>query len=67
MPIESHDDWKGLRAAAQGARLDALERAVRPGVTTGELDALAARSPAARAPIWRSGVRATRRLWLAER
>lgn len=45
MSIESADDWTGLRASAQVTRrvLDALEAAVRPGVTTGALDALAAR------------------------
>ena len=45
MSIESHADWKGLRAAAHVARitLDALTKRVRPGVTTGELDEAAAR------------------------
>lgn len=45
MSIESHADWKGLRAAAHVARitLDALAKEVRPGVTTGELDDAAAR------------------------
>ena len=45
MSIESADDWTGLRASAQVTRrvLDALEAAVRPGTTTGALDALAAR------------------------
>jgi methionyl aminopeptidase len=44
MSIESHADWKGLRAAARVARLtlDALAKQVRPGVTTGELDKTAA-------------------------
>jgi methionyl aminopeptidase len=44
MSIESDADWEGLRAAARIARdtLDLLERAVRPGVTTRQLDALAA-------------------------
>ena len=44
MSIESHADWKGLRAAAHVARitLDALATQVRPGVTTGELDDAAA-------------------------
>jgi len=44
MSIECAADWEGLRAAAAVARLtlDLLERAVRPGVTTAELDALAA-------------------------
>jgi methionyl aminopeptidase len=42
--IQSHDDWRGLRAAADVVRitLDALEALVREGVTTGELDAAAA-------------------------
>ena len=45
MSIESADDWKGLRRAGRIARLtlEALEARVRPGVTTGELDAVAAR------------------------
>jgi methionyl aminopeptidase len=45
MSIESSADWKGLRRAAAIARatLEALEVAVRAGVTTGELDAIAAR------------------------
>jgi methionyl aminopeptidase len=44
MSIESRADWEGLRQAAAVARLtlDALENQVRPGVTTGELDATAA-------------------------
>lgn len=44
MSIESDADWEGLRAAARIARdtLDLMERAVRPGVTTRQLDALAA-------------------------
>jgi methionyl aminopeptidase len=42
--IESTADWLGLRAAADIARrtLDLLESRLRPGVTTGELDAAAA-------------------------
>lgn len=45
MSIESDDDWKGLRRAGRIAHLtlDALEARVRPGVTTAELDAIAAR------------------------
>jgi len=45
MSIESHADWKGLKAAAHVARLtlDTLARQVQPGVTTGELDETAAR------------------------
>jgi methionyl aminopeptidase len=45
MSIESADDWKGLRRAGRGAHLtlEALEARVRPGVTTAELDAVAAR------------------------
>lgn len=45
MSIESNADWKGLRRVAKVARLtlDLLEREVRPGITTGELDAMAAR------------------------
>lgn len=44
MSIESHADWDGLKQAAQVARLtlDLLAEQVRPGVTTGELDAAAA-------------------------
>ena len=45
MSIESADDWKGLRRAGRVAHLtlEALEAQVRPGVTTAELDAVAAR------------------------
>lgn len=45
MSIESPDDWKGLRRAGRVVRLtlDALEREVRPGVTTAELDLVAKR------------------------
>lgn len=45
MSIGSADDWKGLRRAGRIAQstLDALEAAVRPGISTAELDALAAR------------------------
>jgi methionyl aminopeptidase len=45
MSIESTADWKGLKQVARVARLtlDALAHEVRPGVTTGELDARAAR------------------------
>jgi methionyl aminopeptidase len=44
MSIESPADWEGLRQAAKVARLtlDALAEQVRPGVTTGELDEVAA-------------------------
>src|SRR6516225_12461822 len=44
MSIKSEADWRGLRRAADVARetLDALERYVRAGITTGELDRLAA-------------------------
>jgi methionyl aminopeptidase len=44
MSIESTADWDGLRAVSRVASrtLDLLERHVQPGVTTGELDALAA-------------------------
>ncbi len=44
MSIQSEADWRGLRRAAAVARetLDALEQAVRTGVTTLELDRLAA-------------------------
>jgi methionyl aminopeptidase len=43
MSIESATDWKGLRRVGEVVRLtlDALERHVRPGITTGELDRLA--------------------------
>jgi methionyl aminopeptidase len=45
MSIESEADWEGLRRAANVARLtlDALAAMVRAGVTTAELDAVAAR------------------------
>jgi len=45
MSIQTQADWRGLRQAATVARLalDALEAQVRPGVTTGALDAIAAR------------------------
>jgi len=45
MSIESADDWKGLRRAGRIVQLtlDALDASVRPGVTTAELDAVAAR------------------------
>jgi len=44
MSIESRADWKGLRRVAKVARvtLDTLAEQVRPGVTTGALDATAA-------------------------
>jgi methionyl aminopeptidase len=44
MSIDSDADWEGLKKAARVARLtlDLLASHVRPGVTTGELDALAA-------------------------
>ena len=44
MSITSEAEWNGLRAAGDVVRvtLEALERAARPGVTTGELDRLAA-------------------------
>jgi methionyl aminopeptidase len=44
MSIESADDFEGVREAGRvtTAVLDALARHVRPGVTTGELDAIAA-------------------------
>ena len=45
MSLESADDWKGLRRAGRIAQLtlDALDVHVRPGVTTADLDAVAAR------------------------
>jgi methionyl aminopeptidase len=45
MSIQSEADWAGLRAAAAVARrtLERVVRAVRPGVTTGALDLIAAR------------------------
>jgi methionyl aminopeptidase len=45
MSIESTADWNGLRQVAKVARLtlDAVAAQIRPGVTTGELDAVAAR------------------------
>ena len=44
MSITSEAEWNGLRAAGEVVRLtlEALETAARPGVTTGELDRLAA-------------------------
>ncbi len=44
MSIRSESDWRGLRRAADVARetLDALEEHVCAGITTGELDCLAA-------------------------
>jgi methionyl aminopeptidase len=44
MSIKSEADWRGLRRAADVARetLDALERHARAGLTTGELDRVAA-------------------------
>jgi methionyl aminopeptidase len=44
MSIESAADWKGLRRVARVVRLtlDSLERNVSPGITTRELDAIAA-------------------------
>lgn len=44
MSIETTADWRGLRAAGRvvHATLEALERHVRPGITTAELDAIAA-------------------------
>lgn len=45
MSIETPHDWRGLRRAGRVARmtLDALARHVRPGITTRELDEVAAR------------------------
>jgi methionyl aminopeptidase len=45
MSIESEADWAGLRRVGEIVRLtlDALERHLRPGVTTGALDRVAAR------------------------
>jgi methionyl aminopeptidase len=50
MSIESTADWDGLRAVAKVARetLALLLRQIRPGITTGELDGMAARLFAAR-------------------
>jgi methionyl aminopeptidase len=44
MSITSEQDWAGMREAGRVVRLalDALERRTKPGVTTGELDAVAA-------------------------
>jgi len=44
MSIKSEADWRGLRAVGRIVRLtlDALEQHARPGVTTGELDGVAA-------------------------
>jgi len=43
MSIKSTADWEGLKQVARVARLtlDSLAKQVRPGVTTGELDATA--------------------------
>jgi methionyl aminopeptidase len=45
MSIESDADWRGLRTVGHIVRLtlDALEQEARPGITTGELDKVAAR------------------------
>lgn len=45
MSIESSADLEGMRLAGRITRLtlDALEQAVRPGITTADLDAVAAR------------------------
>ena len=45
MSIETEADWNGLRRVGALVRitLDALERAARPGITTVELDRIAAR------------------------
>ena len=45
MSIETEEDLKGLRRIGRIVRLtlDALERRVKPGVTTAELDRVAAR------------------------
>jgi methionyl aminopeptidase len=45
MSIESDSDWAGLQRVSRVVRtmLDVLASAVRPGVTTGELDSIAAR------------------------
>jgi methionyl aminopeptidase len=45
MSISSEADWRGLREAGRVVRLtlDALEAAAQPGVTTADLDAIAAR------------------------
>lgn len=44
MSIETEEDWRGLQQIGRIVRitLDALEKRVRPGVTTGELDRAAA-------------------------
>lgn len=44
MSIETAGDWAGMRQAGRVVRLtlDALEQALQPGVTTAELDAIAA-------------------------
>jgi len=44
MSIESPADWRGLREVGRITRmaLDALEQSLRPGITTGELDHIAA-------------------------
>jgi methionyl aminopeptidase len=45
MSIESQADWTGLQGAARIARLtlDALQEQVKPGISTGQLDRIAAR------------------------
>ena len=50
MSIENEKDWEGLRAIGQVVRevLAQMRKAVRPGVTTAELDAVATRVLAAR-------------------
>src|SRR5687768_11264892 len=44
MSIDSEADWTGMRGAGLAVKLtlDALAREVRPGITTGELDRIAA-------------------------
>lgn len=45
MSIDNEKDWEGLRAIGRVVRevLDEMRKAVRPGITTAELDAVAAR------------------------
>ena len=45
MSIETTADWDGLRRVGRvvALTLDALEAAVEPGITTGDLDRIAAR------------------------
>ena len=61
MSIESPGDLEGMREVGRITRtiLDALEQHVRAGVTTADLDRIAA-------AFWRSVARARRRPWCTD-